>query len=79
MGIFSWFRLQVTDSLTGLEHYKSDTVCIEFDRSNNEPRGGAAMNENERDYSASLQNAVNSATPMVKFSSFASNTPSMSM
>jgi hypothetical protein len=48
MGIFSWFRLQVTDSLTGLEHYKSDTVCIEFDRSNNEPRGGAAMSDNEQ-------------------------------
>jgi len=37
------------------------------------------MSENERNYSAYLQNAVNSAPPMVKFSSFASSTPSMSM
>ena len=78
MGIFSWLRLQVTNSLTGVERYKSDTVCIEFDRSNNEPRGGAAMNENERNYSAYLHNAVNSAAPIAKFSSFASSTPSIS-
>ena len=27
---------------------KSDTVCIELDRSNNEPRGGAVMSDNEQ-------------------------------
>lgn len=37
------------------------------------------MSENERNYSAYLQNVVNSATPMVKFSTFFSNTLSMSM
>lgn len=30
-------RLQVTNSLTGLERYKSDTVCKELDCSDNEP------------------------------------------
>ncbi len=44
----SWLRLQVTNSLTGVERYKSDTVCIELDRSNNEPRGGTAMSDNEQ-------------------------------
>ena len=34
------------NSLTEVERYKSDTVCIELDRSNNEPRGGVAMNDN---------------------------------
>lgn len=40
--------------LTGLELYnrlrthKSDTVCIELDRSNNVPRRGGAMSENEQ-------------------------------
>lgn len=46
--------------------------------SNNEPRGGAAMNENERNYSAYLQNAVNSAAPIARFSSLARSTPSIS-
>lgn len=55
-----WLRLQVMNSLTGVERYKSDTVCIEFDRSNNEPRRDGAMSDNERNYSAYLQNAVNS-------------------
>ena len=40
--------LQVTDSLTGVERYKSDTVCIELDRSNNEPRGDAVISDNEQ-------------------------------
>ena len=31
-----------------MERYKSDTVCIELDRSNNERRGGAAMSDNEQ-------------------------------
>lgn len=31
-----------------VERYKSDTVCIELDRSNNEPRGGAVMSSNEQ-------------------------------
>ena len=43
-----WLRLQVTNSLTGVERYKSDTVCIELDRSNNEPRGGVAVSDNEQ-------------------------------
>lgn len=43
-----WVRLQVTNSLTGVERYKSDTVCIELDRTNNEPRGGTAMSDNEQ-------------------------------
>ena len=43
-----WLRLQVTNSLTGVERYKSDTVCIELDRSNNEPQGGAVMTDNEQ-------------------------------
>ena len=43
---FSWLRLQVTNSLTVVERYKSDTVCIELDRSNNESRGGVAMSDN---------------------------------
>ena len=46
--IYSWLRLQVSNSLTGVERYKSDTVCIELDRSNNEPRGGVAMIDNEQ-------------------------------
>ena len=46
--IYSWLRLQVTNSLTGVERYKSDTVCIELDRSNNEPRGGVAMSDSEQ-------------------------------
>ena len=33
--------------LTGIVRYKSDTVCIELDHSNNKPRGGVAMNDNE--------------------------------
>lgn len=45
---FVWLRLQVTNSLTGVERYKSDTVCIELDRSNNEPRGGEVMSDNEQ-------------------------------
>ena len=44
----SWLRLQVTNSLTGVERYKSDMVCIELDCSNNEPRGGAVMSDNEQ-------------------------------
>ncbi len=43
-----WLRLQVTNSLTEVERYKSDTVCIELDRINNEPRGDVAMNDNEQ-------------------------------
>ena len=31
-----------------MKRYKSDTVCIELDRSNNEPRGGAVMSDNEQ-------------------------------
>jgi hypothetical protein len=31
-----------------VERYKSDTVCIELDRSNNEPRGDAVMSDNEQ-------------------------------
>ena len=34
--------------LTELERYKSDTVCIELDRSNSGPRGGAIMGNNEQ-------------------------------
>ena len=78
LALFLWLRLQVTNSLTGVERYKSDTVCIELDRTNNEPRGGAAMNENERNYSAYLHNAVNSAAPIAKFSSFAQSSKSSS-
>ena len=48
MRIISWLRLQVTNSLTGVERYKSDTVCIELDRTNNEPRGGEVMSNNEQ-------------------------------
>ena len=77
-GCLVWLRLQVTNSLTGVERYKSDTVCIELDRSNNEPRGGGTMSENERNYSAYLQNAINSAAPIARFSSFARSTPSIS-
>ena len=44
----SGYGLQVTNSLTEVERYKSDTVCIELDRSNNEPRGGAVMSDNEQ-------------------------------
>lgn len=47
-GCLVWLRLQVTNSLTGVERYKSDTVCIELDRSNNEPQGGAVMTDNEQ-------------------------------
>lgn len=36
------------NSLTGVERYKSDTVCIELDRINNEPRGGVATSGNEQ-------------------------------
>ena len=74
----SGYGLQVTNSLTELERYKSDTVCMELDRSNNEPRGGVAMGENEHNYSAYLQNAVNSAPPIARFSSLARITPSIS-
>jgi hypothetical protein len=45
---YAWLRLQVTNSLTGVERYKSDTICIELDRSINEPGGGVAMNDNEQ-------------------------------
>ena len=48
MRIISWLRLQVTNSLTGVERYKSDTVCIELDRSNNEPRGGVVTRDNKQ-------------------------------
>ena len=43
----SGLRLQITNSLAEVERYKSDTVCIELDRSNNEPRGGAVMRDIE--------------------------------
>ena len=43
-----WLSLEVTNSLTGVERYKSDTVCIELDRSNNEPRGDAVISDNEQ-------------------------------
>ena len=33
--------------LTELERYKSDTVCIELDRSNSGPRGGTVMRDIE--------------------------------
>ena len=33
--------------MKGVERYKSDTVCIEFDRSNSGPRGGAVMRDIE--------------------------------
>lgn len=46
-GSLSWLPLWVWNYSTGVERYKSDTVCIELDRSNNEPRGGVAMNDNE--------------------------------
>lgn len=42
-----WLRLQVTNSLTGVERYKSDTACIELDCGNNKPQGGMVMSENE--------------------------------
>ena len=42
-----YIRLQVTDSLTEVERYKSDTVYIELDRSNSGPRGGAVMRDIE--------------------------------
>ena len=45
---YAWLRLQVTNYLTGVERYKSDTVFIELDHSNNEPRGGAAMSDKEQ-------------------------------
>ena len=48
LGCLVWLRLRVTNSLTGVERYKSDTVCIELDRSNNEPRGGVAMSDSEQ-------------------------------
>lgn len=44
----NWLRLQVTNSLIGVERYKSDTACIELDSGNNKPRGGVAMNDNEQ-------------------------------
>ena len=44
----AWLTIQVTDSLTGVERYKSDTVCIGLDRSNNEPGGCVAMRDNEQ-------------------------------
>jgi hypothetical protein len=34
--------------LTGVERYKSDTVCVELDRSKNESQGGVALRENEQ-------------------------------
>ena len=40
--------LWVWNFITEVERYKSDTVCIELDRSNNEPRGGAVMSDNEQ-------------------------------
>ena len=40
--------LHVTNSLTGVERYKSDTGCLELDSSNNEPRGGLAMRDKEQ-------------------------------
>ena len=75
---YAWLSLRVTNSLTEVERYKSDTVCIELDRSNNAPRGGGTMSENERNYSAYLQNVINSAAPIARFSSLARSTPSIS-
>ena len=31
-----------------MERYKSDTVCVELDRSNNESQRGVALRENEQ-------------------------------
>ena len=45
---YAWLRLQVTNSLTGVERYKSDTVCVELDSGNNKPQGGVAMSEIEQ-------------------------------
>jgi len=45
---YAWLPLWVWNYSTEVERYKSDTVCIELDRSNNEPRGGAVMSDIER-------------------------------
>ena len=47
-GCLVWLPLWAWNYSTEVEHYKSDTVCIELDRSNNEPQGGAIMGNNEQ-------------------------------